>query len=139
MKDEGKYLGFILHPSSFILLFVAAAEVGGDVAKHGTASGVTVAHAADLDLTRRIQIDFVLQDFLNDDRHFIAATHLDERPSAGVQRYHALLDQRRKLEAATHLVDDALFLQFIQHYCSLSEKLARSGRGPERPRTPDRR
>src|SRR5437870_10135964 len=67
----------------------------------------------------RVEVDLVLQDFLNHDRQLVglvAAAHVHQRPAAGVEHDHALLDQRGQLEAAAHLVDDPLFLQFVEHY-----------------------
>src|SRR5262245_57656826 len=96
---------------------VAAADVGGDVAEHGPAGGVAGKQGARLDLARGVEVDLVLEDLADDDRHLVlvVAAYLDQRPGPRVQHDHALLDQRRELEAPPDLVDDLLFLQLIVH------------------------
>src|SRR4051812_12815875 len=84
---------------------IAPAEVGGDVAEHGAPGGVAGGEAAGADLARGVEIDLVLEDLLDDDGHLVPAAHIDQRPGAGVEHDHALLDQGGQLEAPAHLVD----------------------------------
>ena len=61
-------------------------------------------------LVRHVEIDLVLQDFLDDDFQLVVAADIDQRPGAGVERDEPLLDQRRELEPPADLVDDLLLL-----------------------------
>src|SRR6516225_63194 len=85
-------------------LIIATAARIGDIRKHGAAGGVAGAGAASLHLPGIVQKDLILQDFLNDDGHLVAALDLDQGTGSRVQGHHALLNQRRELETPSHLV-----------------------------------
>src|SRR5262249_26804038 len=89
----------------------------GHVAEHSSANRVPGAGAARLELPGQIEVDLVLQDFLDHDRQLVITTDLDQRASAFLQSLQSLLNQRGQLKATTHLVDNGFFLQFIQHFC----------------------
>src|SRR5947209_7759321 len=95
-------------------LIVAAAGVG-NVGQHGPAGGLAQGRVPALVGALRLQVNFVLEDLLDDDGQLVAALDLDQRPGPGVQRHHALLDQRGQLEPAAHLVDNRFFFQVVVH------------------------
>src|SRR4051812_30506935 len=68
-----------------------------------------------LQLVRHVQIDFVLQDFLDDDLEPVFAAGVDKWSSSSVERYETLLDERRKLKPAAHLVHNRFFFQGLNH------------------------
>src|SRR5438552_18000948 len=53
-----------------------------NVGQHGPTSRLPWAGTSSLQLTRHIQIDFILENFLDDNGHLIAATDVDQRPGA---------------------------------------------------------
>src|SRR5436190_23017919 len=48
-----------------------------------------------LQLVRHVEVNFVLQDFLNDNLELVLRPGIDQRPRAGIERYQPLLDERR--------------------------------------------
>src|SRR5262249_35383961 len=76
-------------------LIVPGADVGGDVAEVRAAGGVAGGQAARLHRAGVVQVNLVLQNLLDDDRHLVAVAYFYERTGALVQHHHALLDQRR--------------------------------------------
>src|SRR5262245_2751793 len=85
------------------------------VAEHSSANRVPGAGAARLELPGRIEVDLVLQDFLDHDLQLVVTRDVDQRASASLQSLHSLLNQRGQLKATADLVDNGVFLQFIQH------------------------
>src|SRR5206468_11320 len=92
---------------SWLLLQVA------EVQFHRLAGALELAYRANL--LRSIEVDFVLYDLLQHDRHLVLRALIDERAAAGVELHQPLLNQRAQLEPSTHLVHDRLFLQSIKH------------------------
>ena len=73
---------------------------------HRLARALEVGHA---NFVRSVQVDLVLDDFLQHDLHLVLRAGIHERPAAGVQLNEPLLDEGRQLKAAADLVDDSLF------------------------------
>jgi hypothetical protein len=71
--------------------------------------------AGDSHLTRGVEVNLVLQDFLDDDFHLVVALEIHQRPGAGVDRGQPLLNQRRQLKPAADFVDDLFFFQRVDH------------------------
>src|SRR5262245_24443354 len=67
-----------------------------------------------------VEVNLVLGDLLNHDRHLVLRALIDQRPAARVELNQPLLNQRAELEPSADLVDDRLFFQGIEHCVSLA-------------------